>query len=125
MADLVNFIEYLRRKKVPLSMAELNDMSEKRLSSLGWSSSSHTTRLCENILRIIPDITEVQKPNGWNLVFDEDLSQVVNDMSKQASSKLITLAKLLKLYEPIHLLRNNSSLVHLQHHRKRNQYLKY
>ena len=96
-ADLVNFIEDQRGTGVALSMASLNDMYEKRLSSLGYSSSSHTTRLRENIVRIIPDITEVQKSNGWDLVFNEDLSKVVNDMSKQASSKMITLANAAKI----------------------------
>ena len=45
LADLVNFIEDLRGRNFLQSKAKLNDIYEKRLSSLGCSSSSHITRL--------------------------------------------------------------------------------
>ena len=59
---------------------------------------SHTTRLRQDIVNTIPDIKEIQRSSGcWDLVFDEDLSQAVQEMKDSTSPDMQILAQAVKI----------------------------
>ena len=80
--ELLDYIEDKRGSGTTLAMANLTSLYDKRLAAFGFSHvKCSTTRLRDDIERLIPDIKlVVQKNLFWHLVFDDDLSKAVADM---------------------------------------------
>ena len=92
--DLVDYIEDKRGSGESLPMAHLTTLYNKRIAALGFPDiKCNTTRLREDIERMIPDIKTVKVSRCWSLVFDDDLSQAVVDMQDNISSEVSTLHK--------------------------------
>ena len=84
--ELIDYLEGFRGTLTRIPMGTISKMYQNELSSHGLDGIVHTTRLRGIILSAIPDITQVQHQNGtWDLVFDEDLSEKVNEMNKMDS----------------------------------------
>ena len=96
---LLDYIEDKRGSGTTLAMADLTSLYDKRLAALGFSHvKCNTTRLREDIERLIPDIKPVvQKNRFWHLVFDDDLSKAVADMKDNTSNDVSTLHKAAKI----------------------------
>ena len=80
--ELIDYIEDHRGSGTVLSMAKLTALYDKCLASLGYPHRcGHTTRLCQYIVSMVPDIKDIERSSGyWDLVFNEDLSQAVEEM---------------------------------------------
>ena len=71
----------------------------KRLTSLGYpESQGHTTRLRQDIVAMIPDLKVIEKSSGyWELVFDKDLNEVVEELKDTTSKDIRILAQAAKI----------------------------
>lgn len=96
--ELIDFIEDHRSSGKTLAMADLTSLYDDRLVVLGFPEvKCNTTRLRQEIERIIPDIRAVQVNRCWSLVFDNDLSKAVGDMKDNISSEVSILHKAAKI----------------------------
>ena len=97
--ELIDNIKDHHTSGMVFNMAHLKALFDKRLASLGYPQSQcHTTRLRNDIISLNPDIKAIQKPSGsWDLVFDEDLSQALQEMKDPTSSDMRTLAQAVKI----------------------------
>ncbi len=96
--ELLDFIEDNRGSGESLAMAHLTTLYDKRIAALGFPYiKCNTTRLREDIERMIPDIKAVKINRCWSLVFDDDLSKAIVDMKDNTSSEVSTLHKAAKI----------------------------
>ena len=102
--ELIDYLEGYRGTLTRIPMCNISKMYQNELTNHGLDGIVHTTRLRGIILAAIPDITEVQHQNGtWDLVFDSDLSEKVNEMDRMdtefsASEQVMLFAKLSKFF---------------------------
>ncbi len=98
LSELLDFIEEYRGSGKSLAMAHLTTLYDKRLDALGFPDiKCNTTRLREDIERMIPDIKAVKMNRCWSLVFDDDLSQAIGDMKDNISTEVSTIHKAAKI----------------------------
>ena len=96
--ELVDYVEGYRGSGESLAMADLTALYDQRIAGLGFSSiKCNTTRLREDIERLIPDIKSVRMNRGWSLVFDDDLSKVLTDMNENRSANVSIVLKAAKI----------------------------
>ena len=97
--ELLDYVEDKRGSGTTLAMTDLTSLYDKCLAALGFFHvKCNTTRLREDIERLIPDIKPiVQKKCFWHLVFDDDLSKAVTDMKDNTSNDVSTLHKVAKI----------------------------
>ena len=96
----MDYIKDHRTSCMVYNMAHLKTLFDKCLASLGYPQSQcHiTTPLRNDITSLIPDIKTIQTPSGsWDLVFDQDLSQALQEMKNTTSSDMRTLAQAVKI----------------------------
>ncbi|KAG7165094.1 hypothetical protein Hamer_G004870 [Homarus americanus] len=99
--ELLDYIEDHCGSGTVLSMTKLTAPYDKHLVSLRCPHShGHTTRLRQDIVSMFPDIKAIEKPCGcWELVFNEDLSQVVEEMKDTTSPGMRILAPVAKILQ--------------------------
>ncbi|KAG7177329.1 hypothetical protein Hamer_G000651 [Homarus americanus] len=97
--ELLDYIEDHRGFGTVLSMTKLRALFDKHLLSLGCSHShGHTTRLRQDIVSMLPDIKAIEKSSGcWELVLNDDPSQVVEEMKNTTSTDMRILAQAAKI----------------------------
>ena len=98
--ELIDYIKDHRTSSMVFNMAHLKALFDKRLASLGYPQSQYhiTTPLRNDIISLIPDIKAIRKPSAsWDLVFDQDLSQTLQEMKDTTSSDMRTLAYAVKI----------------------------
>ena len=92
--ELLEFIEDHRGTGDSLAMADLTVLYDKRTADLGFPHiKCNTTRLREDVERLIPDIKSVRINRGWSLVFDDDLSKAVQEMKNNTSTDVSIILK--------------------------------
>ena len=90
--ELVDFVESYRGTGTILPMSKMVMAYEKRLKSLGVVHIVHTSRLRQQLLDCIPDLTAIQaNDRTWDIMFNEDLSHVINEVKKASSSEKMAL----------------------------------
>ena len=96
--ELLDFIEDNHGSGESLAMTHLTTLYDKRIAALGFPCIKYnTTRLREDIERMIPDIKAVKNNRCWSLVFDDDLSKAIVDMKDNTSTEVFTLHKAAKI----------------------------
>lgn len=96
--ELLDFIENYRGSGETLAMADLTALYDKRTVGLGFPSiKCNTTRLREDIERLIPDIKSVRVNRGWSFVFDDDLSKAVIDIKGNRSTDVSIILRAAKI----------------------------
>jgi len=92
--ELLDYIEYQRGSRASLAMTDLTALYENRISALGHPTiKCNTTRIREEIERLVPDIKPVHINRNWSLVFDDDLSKAMSDMKDSTSTEVTILHK--------------------------------
>ena len=65
-------------------MADMTVLYDKRTADLGFQLiKCYTTRLREDVERLIPDIISVKIDLGWSLVFDNDFNKAFLEMKEK------------------------------------------
>ena len=96
--ELIDHIEGYRDSGESLLMADMTTLYNKRIAALGFSTiRCNTTRLREDIERLLPDIKSIRTNRGWSLVFDDDLSKAVLDMKGNNSTDVSIIFKAAKI----------------------------
>ena len=96
--ELLEYIEDYRCSGESLAMSDLTALYDERIADLGFPNiKCNTTRLREDIERLIPDIRSVQINRVWSLVFDDDLSKAVADMKNNTSTNVSIIFKAAKI----------------------------
>ena len=114
--ELVDYVEGYRGSGESLAMADLTALYDQRIAGLGFSSiKCNTTRLREDIERLIPDIKSVRMNRGWPLVFDDDLSKALTDMNENRSADVSIILKAAKILRREYFQKGRLLLVHFQH----------
>ena len=73
-------------------MSKVVAAHEKRLKSLNVQLVVHTSRLRQQLLDHIPDLTAIQASDrSWDLMFNEDLSQVIAEVKKVSSLEMLAI----------------------------------
>ena len=104
--ELLGYVEDQCGTRTVLSMAKLTSLYDKRLASLGYPESHcHTTQCRQDIVSIFPDIKEVEKLSGcWELMFDLDLHNTVEELRDSTSGDMRTSAQAAKILHRDRLL---------------------
>ena len=87
--ELIDYVEAHRGSGTILSMADLTRMYNKHLIYLGLNDTfGHTTRLRHELICRIPDITDIQiSTRRWQIVYQEELRNAVEDLKKKSNNK--------------------------------------
>ena len=97
-ADLVDYIESQRGSTAVFKMSDIVHLYSSRLVSLGVDGYVHTTRLRHQVIGAIPDFIEVKTAsNRTDLAFDQDVSQVLKEVSDSCDCEAMVLVKAAKI----------------------------
>lgn len=92
--EIVEFVERKRYENNVITMSSMTKMFEERLKVHGYEDChAHTTRLRQNLTKTIPGLKDVETPNGWTLVFEENLSNAVTNYQGATKDDLSVLLK--------------------------------
>ena len=100
--ELQEYIESFRGSSDVISMTDVRQMYERRLTELGILTTTHTTRLRKSLVEAIPDLECIQNKNGkWDLLFNESLADAVVELKRRDTAK----DKVAVLSQAAHILR--------------------